>query len=107
MKRNLLLLSGVVLLSVIPFLKTFTYRVDQASFAGADGQAKEVVATIDAGYTPWISPFWEPPSSEIESLLFGLQAAVGAGLIGYCLGFYRARLAARQCIADEMGEKNS
>jgi cobalt/nickel transport protein len=94
MKMNLLLLSGVLLLTVIPFLKTLTFKEDQASFTGADGQAEEVIAQIDADYTPWFKPFWEPPGSEIESLLFGLQAAIGAGLIGYCLGFYRSRLSA-------------
>ena len=29
---------------------------------------------------------WEPPSGEIESLLFALQAAIGAGFIGYYVG---------------------
>ncbi|NLN22191.1 MAG: cobalt ABC transporter substrate-binding protein CbiN, partial [Syntrophomonadaceae bacterium] len=34
---------------------------------------------------------WEPPSGEIESLLFALQAAIGAGFIGYYLGFVKGR----------------
>jgi cobalt/nickel transport protein len=29
---------------------------------------------------------WKPPSPEIESLLFALQAALGAGVIGYVVG---------------------
>ncbi len=29
---------------------------------------------------------WEPPSGEIESFLFCLQAAIGAGFIGYYIG---------------------
>ncbi|CEO90262.1 hypothetical protein SSCH_790007 [Syntrophaceticus schinkii] len=34
---------------------------------------------------------WEPPSGEIESLLFALQAAIGAGFIGYYFGFVKGR----------------
>ena len=38
------------------------------------------------GYQPWFAPLIEPASSEIASLLFALQAAFGAGVIGYWLG---------------------
>lgn len=51
-----------------------------------------VLAAITAAnpdYQPWFSPLWEPPSGEIESLLFALQAALGAGLLGYYLGLRR------------------
>jgi cobalt/nickel transport protein len=34
---------------------------------------------------------FEPPSDEIASLLFALQAAIGAGFIGYWLGLSVAR----------------
>ena len=34
---------------------------------------------------------WTPPSKEIESLLFSLQAALGAGLLGYYVGLRRGR----------------
>ncbi len=44
-------------------------------------------------FQPWAHPIWTPPSPEIESLLFALQAAIGAGVIGYVLG--RAHGAAR------------
>jgi cobalt/nickel transport protein len=74
---------------VIPFL--MPHANGQGSFAGSDGQAAKLIAESHADYTPWRGPLWKPPSSEIESLLFGLQAALGAGLLGYCLGFYRAR----------------
>jgi cobalt/nickel transport protein len=29
---------------------------------------------------------WKPPSDEVESLLFSLQAALGAGFLGYVIG---------------------
>ncbi len=91
MKKNILLLLAVVILTVIPFLMTHTVKEGEEAFAGADGQAKTLITKTHPDYTPWFKPLWEPASSEIESLLFGIQAAIGAGLVGYCLGFYRAR----------------
>ena len=40
---------------------------------------------------PWFSSIWEPPSGEIESLLFALQAAIGAIIIGYFFGYWRGQ----------------
>ena len=42
-------------------------------------------------YEPWFEPFWEPPSGEIESLFFCLQAGVGAGIVGFVLGRVTAK----------------
>lgn len=58
-------------------------------WGGADDAASEIIE--NTGYEPWFSPIWEPPSGEIESLLFALQAAIGAGIIGYIAGLYRGR----------------
>ncbi len=55
-------------------------------FAGADGKIQEVIGEVDSTYEPWFKSFWTPPSGEIESLLFALQAALGAGYIGYYIG---------------------
>lgn len=62
-----------------------------AEFTGADGQAETVISELAPHYTPWFEAWWEPPSSEIESLLFSVQAALGAGVLGYCLGRRRPR----------------
>lgn len=62
-----------------------------AEFQGADDQGREMVHQLDPNYRPWFSPLWEPPGSEIESLLFSLQAALGAGVIGYSIGYLHAR----------------
>jgi len=40
---------------------------------------------------PWFESLWEPPRGEIESLLFVLQAAIGAGFIGYFIGYMRGK----------------
>jgi cobalt/nickel transport protein len=42
-------------------------------------------------YKPIAKPICESPSA--ESLLFGLQAAIGAGVIGYFLGFTEPKVA--------------
>ena len=60
-------------------------------FKGADDQAKDVIGTIAPGYKPWFKPLMEPPSGEVSSLLFALQAALGAGFIGYYLGVAKTR----------------
>ena len=91
MKKNLVLLLFVVILAVIPFMMSHTVKEGQEAFSGADDQAETLITQIHPDYTPWFKPLWEPPSGEIESLMFGVQAAIGAGLIGYCLGFYRGR----------------
>lgn len=89
--QNVLLLAGVVLLLVVPLALVEKPAPDQDQkeveiFAGADGQAKDLVTQIKPDYQPWMAPLFEPPSGEIEAMLFSLQAALGAGFIGYYLG---------------------
>ena len=83
---NLLLLLIVVALAVVPL-----FIAKDGEFGGADGKAEEAITEINAEYEPWFSPLFEPKSGEIESLLFALQAAIGAGVIGYGLGYLRGR----------------
>ncbi len=86
MKKNLLLLGIVILLAVMPL-----FMQKGAEFSGADGEAVEAIGEISSSYEPWFSSIWEPPSGEIESLLFALQAALGAGFIGYFIGWTRGK----------------
>lgn len=80
-QKNLILLTFVVLIAVLPliFLK-------DAEFAGADSIAEAEITRIAPTYEAWYQPWFEPASGEIESLLFALQAAIGAGVVGYVLG---------------------
>lgn len=97
MKRrvaNTLLAAGTIGLSAIPLLSIRAVGGEEI-FAGTDDQASTAIAAIRPGYEPWAAPLWEPPSGEIESLLFGLQAALGAGLVFYCLGYWRGRNSGR------------
>lgn len=91
--QNIGLLALVVVLIVVSVL-IGSHR-EGAEFAGSDGQAMEAVATLNPDYQPWFGFIWEPPP-EIASGLFALQAALGAGVLGYYLGFKRGQRQGRQ-----------
>jgi cobalt/nickel transport protein len=80
-KTNLLLVLLIIAIIITPLL----FQKD-AEFEGSDDQAEDVIGEINSDYEPWFDPIWEPPSGEIESLLFSLQVAIGAGVIGYIFG---------------------
>lgn len=87
-------LELIVVAIFLVFTAQFLYMssTTDAEYGGADGEAEGVIMEItDGNYEPIAEPLWEPPSGEIESLLFGLQAAFGAGIICYFLGYYRAK----------------
>jgi len=80
-----ILLCTIVLLSTLPL-----FLVD-SDFSGADGIALEAIKETNPEYKPWFNSFWEPPGGETESLLFALQAAFGAGFLGYYIGFKKGQ----------------
>jgi cobalt/nickel transport protein len=84
--QNLILIAIVIALAVLPL-----FIARDAEFGGADGLAEEAIGEINTEYEPWFSPIFEPASGEIESLLFALQAAIGAGVIGYGLGYMKGK----------------
>lgn len=88
--RSGTILLLVLLLTVLP-LALPSPAGPEEPFSGADARAEALITRLRPDYTPWFRPLWEPPSGEIESLLFALQASLGAGLIGYYLGFARGR----------------
>lgn len=84
--ENWILILLVVAIAAFPLLWNAG-----AEFGGADDQVKDVVAEINPDYKPWFSAIWEPPSKEVESFLFALQAGIGAAFIGYWIGYQRGR----------------
>jgi cobalt/nickel transport protein len=91
MSRKLELIVFVLLLI---FAAQFFYisSTTNADYSGADDKPEGVINDITGGtYKRIMNPVWEPPSGEIESLLFALQAAIGAGILGYFFGYYRAK----------------
>ncbi len=90
-RQNWLLLAAVVALTALPLWlvpKPAAGPDGQPGevFGGADGKAQQTIGQIAPDYQPWFAPLMEPASNEIASLLFALQAAIGAGVIGYWLG---------------------
>ena len=80
-----LLIVVAVALLVIPLL-----LAGRSDFIGTDTKAREMVGTLDPAYRPWFKNIWEPPQ-EVATLIFSLQAALGAGILCYVLGYYRGR----------------
>ena len=85
--ENLILLVIVIILLAIPMIMYAGLGEDQGYFGGSDDAGADGVS--ETGYQPWANAIWEPPSGEIESLLFALQAAIGAIIIGYFFGYWR------------------
>lgn len=85
-KRNVIMLVIIAVIAIVPLIIKY-----DAEFGGADGQAEEAITEIQPDYEPWAESLYEPPSGEIESLLFALQAALGAGVIGFGFGRLSAK----------------
>jgi cobalt/nickel transport protein len=88
-KHYIILLVICAVIFIVPLVV-----VPNAEYGGADGAAEQAIS--DTGYEPWFSSIWEPPSGEIESLLFALQAAIGAMIIGYFVGYERGKRAKKE-----------
>lgn len=98
-KRPIILLCLVAIIAIAPLIIYNGMGEDDGYFGGADGAAAEAIE--ETGYKPWFSSIWEPPSGEIESLLFALQAAIGAIVIGYVFGYYHGQAKERNKIENE------
>ncbi|MBT0772002.1 energy-coupling factor ABC transporter substrate-binding protein [Kineosporia sp. J2-2] len=102
-RRRLTVDLAILLLVVAIFAIPLALRLNTAgqaegeSYAGSDSSAATKVEEINPGYHVWFSPLFEPSSGEVESGLFALQAAAGAGVLGFALG----RLSGRRRRAGE------
>ncbi|WP_287382543.1 energy-coupling factor ABC transporter substrate-binding protein [Methanobacterium sp.] len=99
-KYYILILALVAVIAIIPLAAYNGMGEEQGYFGGADDAASTVIE--ETGYEPWFSSIWEPPSGEIESLLFALQAAIGAIIIGYILGYFNGQAKERRRIEKEL-----
>ena len=88
-KKITTILILVAVCAVILIYPLMTMK--DSEFGGADGEAEEVIAAVDPDYEAWADPILEPPGGETESLLFCLQTALGAIVIGYGFGYLTAR----------------
>jgi cobalt/nickel transport protein len=104
MKLELITLGVIVM-----FIAAFAYTSSSGNheWGGADDQSANVINDLTHGsYHPWFNSVWTPPSPEIESLLFALQAAFGSLIIGYFLGYYRGLAKAKVTAPAEEQEGN-
>jgi len=104
MKLEYITISVLVL-----FAAAFAYisSTGNHEWGGADDKPEAVIDDLTGGsYHPWAESIWTPPSGEIESLLFALQAAFGSIIIGYFIGYYRGLAKARGALQAGENEGN-
>ena len=102
----------IVAAILVVFIGAFAYvsSTGNHAWSGSDDQAGNVIDKLTGGtYHPWFHSVWVPPSPEIESLLFALQASIGSIIIGYFLGYYRAmaKMNAAATSEEQDGELNA
>ena len=88
-KQTLTILALVLICAAILIYPLLT--IHDSEFGGADGAAEDIIAQVDPDYEPWAESILEPPGGETESLLFCLQTALGAVVIGFGFGYLVAR----------------
>lgn len=93
------MLLACVLIAIIPLM-----TIRDSEFGGADGAAEEIIGEINPDYQPWAESIIEPPGGETESLLFCLQAALGAGIFGFGIGTLRERSKAKKAKAKNQAK---
>ena len=91
MKKKQIITIVVLVLLCACILIVPLMTIHDSEFGGADGAAEEVIAQIDPDYEPWAESVVELPGGETETLLFCLQTALGAIVIGFGFGYLVAR----------------
>lgn len=83
-------IGGFAIIAVLVIVTLMYGASEDAEFGGADDAAGDVVSEVDPDYEVWYDGIfgdYELPG-ETESMLFALQAAIGAIIIGYFIGRY-------------------
>ena len=86
-------IAGFAIIAALVVVVLAYGAIEGFEFGGADDGAEGVVEEVDPGYEPWwngIFGDYELPG-ETEGMLFALQAAIGAIIIGYFIGAYTTR----------------
>ena len=89
MNKNMkIYIAGFALIAVFVIIVLAWGNANGEEFGGADDGAESIVEKWDPGFEAWTSGIWgdyELPG-ETEGLLFAVQAAIGAIIIGYFIG---------------------
>ena len=90
-------LEILAIIAVFAFCILFLYTTSimtDAEFAGSDTlgsvQIAEMTGKTEDEFQPLVWQ-WAPPSGEIESGLFALQAAIGGILVGWVFGYWKGQ----------------
>lgn len=79
----------VLLLLAIGVVGISLFWAGGAVFGGTDNKATEIIEATN--YKPWFDYLFTPSSPVVESFLFSLQAAIGSGILFYCIGYFVGR----------------
>ena len=85
------LIGLAIIIAAFPMFFNLGDPNSEEQFGGTDSSAESVVQEQNPDDKPWFSPLVGELPPEVESGLFALQAALGAGFLGYALGTYRGR----------------
>ena len=90
-------LELLAILAVLGFCALFLYTssiMNEAEFAGSDTVGSSLIAELTGKAQEEFQPVigqWVPPSGEIESALFALQAAIGGIMVGWVFGYWKGQ----------------
>lgn len=88
---TILLIAAIVAIVGIALVVDSRRSGDEERFVGTDSAATSRIEEDHPDYQPWFQSVFAPTSSEVESGLFALQAAVGGTVLGYTIGALRGR----------------
>lgn len=83
---NILLAAIAVGIFLLALVIGAQQPFEDEPFGGADAGAVEQIEADHPEYRPWFSSLFVPAGGQIESGLFAVQAALGAGVLGFALG---------------------
>ncbi len=66
-----------------------TVAMDRLRYGGTDDRASAAITESRPDYRRWALPVWAPESHTAEVALFGLQALLGAAVLGWAIGRLR------------------
>jgi cobalt/nickel transport protein len=90
-------LEFLAVFAVLSFCALFLYTssiMNEAEFAGSDTVGSSLIAELTGKAEEEFRPIigqWVPPSGEIESALFALQAAIGGIMVGWVFGYWKGQ----------------
>ncbi len=91
----------LAIIAVVGFCAVFLYTssTNGGEFAGSDtvgsSQISQITGIPEENFHPLIGQ-WIPPSGEIESALFAIQAAIGGIFVGWVFGYWKGLKASRE-----------